>query len=130
MWIIDIVNFTSAAIDISFNEPFGIQGKYPSCPNDYLEVLDGVGGNLRSLGKFCDLSLPAVVETSFNRATVIFQASTVPHGLRRVGASMSYEIVLIDGKLSLQEVRHVQCVHVCTSIQVPGYNVSHMWEQD
>ena len=95
-WIIDI-NSNNSAIDISFNEPFGIHGR-PPCPTDYLEVLDGVGSEAGSLGKFCRIELPGVVETSFNQATVIFQATTATHRPNRVGVSMTYVAVSFDGR--------------------------------
>ena len=95
-WIIDINN-TNTAIDIEFNEPFGIHGRHP-CPTDYVEVLDGVGENAESLGKFCFLRRPETVMTSSRQATVIFQASSRTHSRTRVGMSATYTTVMFNGE--------------------------------
>ena len=96
-WIIDIENRTDAAIDVNFNEPFGIHGRYP-CPTDYVEVLDGVGELAQSLGRFCFIHAPGTIMTSSGKATVIFQASSLRHTPSRVGVSVTYTTVFIDGE--------------------------------
>lgn len=96
-WIIDIENHTNAAIDIVFNEPYGIHGR-PPCTTDYIEVLDGVGENVDSLGRFCFLHAPDTVFTSSGQATVIFQASSLQHTASRVGVSVTYTTVTFDSE--------------------------------
>ena len=91
-WMIDIENMTDAVIEITFNEPYGIRNNGP-CPTDYVEVLDGIQQDSDSLGKYCNKDAPDPIVTTSTQATVIFQASTFPHGSLRVGVSMSYRTV-------------------------------------
>ena len=89
-WVIDIENMTSdSIIEISFNEPFGINGRDP-CPTDYVEVLDGVEENSPSLGRHCFLTRPQPIATSSNRAKVVFQGSSLHRPASRVGVSVMY----------------------------------------
>ena len=91
-WVIDIENMNSdSVIEISFNEPFGINGRDP-CPTDYVEVLDGVEENSPSLGRHCFLSRPQPILTSSNRAKVVFQGSSLNRPASRVGVSVTYAI--------------------------------------
>ena len=92
-WVIDI-NVTDAVIEIIFNEPFGIRGRAP-CPTDYVEVFEH---DSTSLGKYCFLSVPNPITTTQSTATVVFQASSFPHSLNRVGVSVSYSTLYL-GKL-------------------------------
>ena len=88
--MIDIENMTSdSIIEISFNEPFGINGCDP-CPTDYVEILDGVEENSPSLGRHCFLSRPQPIFTSSNRAKVVFQGSSLRRPASRVGVSVMY----------------------------------------
>ena len=87
--MIDIENMTDSVIEISFNEPFGINGRDP-CQTDYVEVLDGVEENSPSLGKHCFLRTPQPIFTSSNRAKVVFQGSSLNRPASRVGVSMTY----------------------------------------
>ena len=104
-WIIDIENHTNTAIDIVFNEPYGIHGRHP-CPTDYVEVLDGVGAHVDSLGRFCFLDTPDTILTSSQQATVIFQASSFRHTPSRVGISVTYTTVLFDGEYIIYACRY------------------------
>ena len=88
-WVIDIENMTDAVIEISFNERYGIHGKDP-CSTDYVQVLDGIQHDSTSLGKYCFKHAPDPIVTSTTQATVIFQASILPHRLMRVGVLVSY----------------------------------------
>ena len=90
-WVIDIENTTDAIIEISFNEPFGINGRDP-CPTDYVEVLGGVEENSPSLGRHCFLSRPQPILTSSHRAIVVFQGSSLRRPASRVGVSITYTI--------------------------------------
>ena len=88
--MINMENMTNdSVIVISFNEPFGINGRDP-CPTDYVEVLDGVEENSPSLGRHCFLRRPQPILTSSNRAKVVFQGSSLRRPASRVGVSMSY----------------------------------------
>ena len=91
-WVIDIENMTNdSVIEISFNEPYGINGRDP-CPTDYVEVLDGVGEDSPSLGRHCFLRTPQSILTSSNRAKVVFQGSALSRPASRVGVSMTYAL--------------------------------------
>ena len=90
-WVIDIENTTDSLIEITFNEPYGINGRDP-CPTDYVEVLDGVEDNSPSLGKYCFWRTPAPILTSSSRAKVVFQGSDLPHPASRVGVSIIYHM--------------------------------------
>ena len=91
-WVIDIENMTNdSVIEISFNEPFGINGRDP-CPTDYVEVLDGVEENSPSLGRHCSLRRPDPTSPTSNRAKVVFQGSTVSRPASRVGVSVTYTV--------------------------------------
>ena len=94
-WVIDIENMTDAVIEITFNEPYGIRSNGP-CPTDYVEVLDGIQQDSDSLGKYCNTQAPDPILTTSTQATVIFQASTFPHGSLRVGVSVSYSILQLS----------------------------------
>ena len=92
-WVIDIENMTNdSVIVISFNEPFGINGRDP-CPTDYVEVLDGVEENSPSLGRHCFLRRPRPIYPSANRAKILFQGSAVSRPASRIGVSVSYNIM-------------------------------------
>ena len=92
VWVIDIENVTDAAIEIVFNEPYGIRGRDP-CPTDYVEVLDGIELDSASLGRHCSKNAPDPITTTLHQATIIFQASSLHHSANRVGASMSYAVI-------------------------------------
>ena len=92
--VIDIENVTEGAIEITFNEPYGIRGRDP-CQTDYVEVLDGVLFDSTSLGKHCFSTVPDPIIVPSSQATIIFQASTFPHSSNRVGVSISYSMILI-----------------------------------
>ena len=87
-WVIDIGDVTDAVIELTFNEPYGIRGNDP-CPTDFVEVVD----NSTSLGKHCYTRTPDPFITSSSKATVIFQASILPHSSSRIGVSVSYSII-------------------------------------
>ena len=90
--MIDIENMNSdSVIEISFNGPFGINGRDP-CPTDYVEVLDGVEENSPSLGRHCFVRRPQPILTSSNRAKVVFQGSSLNRPASRVGVSVTYAI--------------------------------------
>ena len=91
-WLIEIQNFTSAVIEIEFNDIYGIHGREP-CSTDYVQILDGIGQNSSSLGKYCFLHAPDPIITSSPRATVVFQASSNRHLPSRVGVSISYRLI-------------------------------------
>ena len=103
-WVIDVekLNVTEVGIEITFHELYGIRGRDP-CPTDYVEVLDGVLLDSTSLGKFCFTTVPNPIVTSSSQATIIFQASTFPHGSNKVGVSMSYSMFQI-GKYFLAHI--------------------------
>ena len=88
-WVINIKNITDSLIEISFNEPYGINGRDP-CPTDYVEVLDGVEEDSPSLGRHCFLRTPQPILTSSNRAKVVFQGSAFSRPASRVGVSVTY----------------------------------------
>ena len=96
-WIIDVADQTNAAVDISFNDPFGIHGRDP-CRTDYVDVFDGVGESAQSLGRFCFLRKPGVFSMPSTHATVVFQASTARHTPSRVGISVTYTTVHLGGE--------------------------------
>lgn len=93
-WIIDLGNNTDTVIDISFHEIYGIHGRNP-CPTDYVQVLDDVGQDSTSLGKYCYLKVPDPIITSSSKATIVFQASRNHHLASRVGVSISYKSAFI-----------------------------------
>ena len=97
-WVIDIENQTDVIIEISFDERYGIHGRDP-CPTDYVQVLDGIGGDAASLGKYCYVTAPDPIYTSSNQATVAFQGSTFRNLPSRIGFSLSYAALPI-GKTS------------------------------
>ena len=90
-WVIDIENMTDSLIEITFNEPYGINGRDP-CPTDYVEVLDGVEEDSPSLGRHCFLRRPQPIITSSNRAKVVFQGSALSRPASRVGVSITYTV--------------------------------------
>ena len=92
VWVIDIENHTDVLIDITFSQQYGIRGRDP-CTTDYVQVLDGVGEEAPSLGMFCYLNVPQPITTSSNQATVIFQASSLPHPPSRVGVRITYTTI-------------------------------------
>lgn len=79
-------------IDFSFDEQFGIQGSHP-CPTDYVEIFDGLRDSRLLLGKFCSLQVPAVVSTSSNTASIVFQASRQSHSADHVGVNITFTAV-------------------------------------
>ena len=87
-WVIDIENTTDSLIEITFNEPYGINGRDP-CPTDYVEVLDGVEDHSHSLGKHCFVRTPTPILTSSSRAKVVFQGSDLARPVSRVGVSIA-----------------------------------------
>ena len=93
-WVIDIENHTDVVIQITFDARYGIHGRDP-CPTDYVEIFDGTEYTSVSLGRHCFLNVPDPIVTSTNKATVIFQASTLQNLLSRVGALMTYRVVPI-----------------------------------
>ena len=90
--MINMENMTDSVIEISFNEPFGINGRDP-CPTDYVEVLDGVEENSPSLGRHCFLRRPQPILTSSNRAIVVFQGSSLNRPASRIGVNVTYKVV-------------------------------------
>ena len=98
-WIIDVENQTNAALDISFNDPYGIHGRDP-CRTDYVEVFDGVGEIAQSMGRSCFLTKPQVLFLTSTRAMVVFKASTARHTASRVGVSFTYTTVYLGGKMT------------------------------
>lgn len=79
-------------IDFLFDEQFGIQGSHP-CPTDYVEIFDGLRDSGLLLGKFCSLQVPAVVSTSSNTASIVFQASRQSHSADHVGVNITFTAV-------------------------------------
>ena len=80
-------------IDFSFDEQFGIRGTHP-CPTDYVEIFDGLrGSGSLSLGKFCSLRVPAMVSTSSNTASIVFQASRRSDFADHVGFNITFTAV-------------------------------------
>ena len=90
-WVIDIENKTDSIIEISFDEPYGINGQTP-CPTDYVEVFDGVEEDSASFGKNCYRHRPLPIMTSSNRAKVVFQGSARARTASRVGVSVAYKL--------------------------------------
>ena len=90
--MIDIENATDSVIEISFNKPYGINGRDP-CPNDFVEVFDGVENNSPSLGRHCFLRRPDAILTSSSAAKVVFQGSSLSRPASRVGVSITYETI-------------------------------------
>ena len=101
--MIDIDSVTDAIIEITFNGPYGVRGKYP-CQTDYVEVLDGIELNSTSLGKHCHITVPDIILTSSTKATVVFQASSHRHATNRVGVSASYVIKYIGELFCIPQV--------------------------
>ena len=79
-------------IDFVFDEQFGIGGASP-CRTDYVLLLDGIGDNSRSLGKFCYLIVPPPITTSGNQATVIFKGSSRQHRPDRIGINITFTAI-------------------------------------
>ena len=90
-WVIDIENPTDSVIEISFNKPYGINGR-DECVNDYVEVLDGIEDNSPSFGRHCFLRRPGPILTSSSTATVVFQGSSLGRPASRVGISVNYTL--------------------------------------
>ena len=92
-WEIEVENMTDVLIEISFDEPFGINGRSP-CPTDYVEVFgfNADGGDYSSFGRKCNLRTPDPILLSGNRARVVFQASARSRPPSRIGASITYEM--------------------------------------
>ncbi|CAI8007050.1 Dorsal-ventral patterning tolloid-like protein 1, partial [Geodia barretti] len=108
-WVIDIENTTDSVIEISFNDPYGINGR-DTCPTDYVEVLDGVEDHSRSLGKYCFWRKPDPILTSSSRAKVVFQGSDLPRPPTRVGVSIIYHM---RQKVNECERDNGGCAHTC-----------------
>ena len=132
-WMIDIENITNAVLEITFDEKYGIRGKYP-CRKDYVEVLDGIQHDSNSLGKHCyKYPLQHNIVTTATKATVIFQASIRPNAVQRAGISVSY-VVKYPGRLfmSLSLVhRHNRstvvswwCLSVCYSLYISPLKIN------
>ena len=81
-------------IDFVFDEQFGIGGASP-CRTDYVQLLDGIGGNSRSLGKFCYLTVPPPITTTGNQGTVIFKGSSRQHTPDRIGLNITFTAIEI-----------------------------------
>ena len=92
-WVIDIENTNDPFIEITFDEPYGINGQTP-CPSDYVEVFDGVEDDSVSLGRNCYVHRPNPILTSSNRARVVFQGTNCNCTASRVGVSLSYTKVV------------------------------------
>ena len=99
-WEIEVENMTDILIEISFDEPFGINGRSP-CPTDYVEVFDIVQDQYTSLGRVCNLRRPDPILTSSKRAKVVFQSSSHPRPASRIGVSISYKSVEIGRSYSV-----------------------------
>ena len=91
-WEIEVENMTDIFIEISFDEPFGINGRSP-CQTDYVEVFDMVQNQYTSLGRMCNLRRPDPILTSSKRAKVVFQGSSRSRPVNRIGVSISYKSV-------------------------------------
>jgi len=65
VWVIDIENHTDALFDTTFSQHYGIHGRDP-CTTDYVQVLDGVGEEVPSLGKFCFLNAPIFKQAAYH----------------------------------------------------------------
>ena len=85
-------------IDFVFDEQFGIGGGSP-CRTDYVQLLDGIGGNSRSLGKFCYLTVPPPITTTGNQGTVIFKGSSRQHTPDRIGFSITFSAIKLGASL-------------------------------
>ena len=95
-WEIEVEN--NSIIEISFHEPFGINGR-PPCPTDYVEVFDIVQNQYTSLGRICNLRRPDPILTSSQKAKVVFQGSSRSRPASRIGVSISY-ISVATGRLT------------------------------
>ena len=92
-WEIEVENMTDSIIEISFDEPFGINGRSP-CPTDYVEVFgfDVDQDDYSSFGRECYLRTPDPILVLGNRARVVFQASARSRPPSRIGVSITYEM--------------------------------------
>ena len=92
-WEIEVENMTDSITEISFDEPFGINGRLP-CPTDYVEVFafDEDEDEYTSIEKECNMRKPDPILILGNRARVVFQGSAHSRPLSRVGVSIIYEM--------------------------------------
>ena len=90
-WVIDIENATDSVIEISFNKPYGINGR-DECPTDYVEVLDGLENSSPSFGRHCFMRRPHPILTTSSTAKVVFQGSSRPRPASRVGVSIEFTV--------------------------------------
>ena len=87
--MVDAESVPNHVVVISFDEPFGINGRDP-CRTDYVEILSVVADEEHSLGKHCFLKRPQPILTLSNKARVVFQGSALRRPASRVGVSITY----------------------------------------
>ena len=91
-WIIQLPD-SNSDIELTFEGAFGIAGNYvDNCPKDYLRVYDGLENGATSFGLICDLTRPAPIRTTSNKARLVFHAGPY-HGPKRLGFRIVYRSV-------------------------------------